>query len=416
MAVLSAPSSEMTASDSAAQLAWGLEFIVAVVCGAIVANLYFAQPIIGEIGLALGLPPARAGLIVTLAQLGYCCGLLLLVPLGDILENRRLALSVLAVGFIAAVTMAVTKSHIVFLLASIGLGIGSVSVQILLPYAAALADPQRQGVVVGRVMAGILTGIMLSRPVSALIAGAFGWRSVFGLAAVVCVLAGVSIWRRMPLLNPDNMTSYAGILRSLFSAAITNRLLQRRAAYQFLMFYSYTLLWTALPLLLFGPTYGMNHLQVSLIALAGASGAAMSPVAGKIADRGLIIPGTTVALAAGVVAWVIVAVGASGGAIGIIVLTIGAIVLDGAVPVSLVMSQRELFSAHPDQRARLNGLFMAVFFVGGALGASIGVWAFETQGWVGVTVAGAAGPAAALALHLISTARRPSSILGGSSK
>ncbi len=405
----------MTASGSAARIAGCLEFVVAVVCGAIVANLYFAQPVVGEIGAALGLSPERAGLIITLTQLGYCCGLLLLAPLGDILENRRLALSVLAVGFIAAVIMAVTKSHIVFLLASVGLGIGSVSVQILLPYAAALADPQRQGVVVGRLMAGILTGIMLSRPVSALIAGAFGWRSVFGLAAVVCVLAGVTIWRRMPLRNPDNWTSYAGILRSLL-AAITNRLLQRRAAYQFLMFYSYTLLWTALPLLLFGPTYGMNHLQVSLIALAGASGAAMSPVAGKIADRGLIIPGTTVALAAGVVAWVIVAFGASGGAIGVIGLTLGAIVLDGAVPVSLVMSQRELFAAHPEQRARLNGLFMAVFFVGGALGASIGVWAFETQGWLGVTVAGAAGPAAALTLHLISTARRSTTIVGGTSK
>ncbi|NTD86781.1 MFS transporter [Agrobacterium tumefaciens] len=406
----------MTPSGSVAPIAGSIEFIVAVVCGAIVANLYFARPVVGEIGAALGLSPQRAGLIVTLTQLGYCCGLLLLVPLGDILENRRLALSVLAVGFIAAVTMTVTKSHIVFLLAAIGLGIGSVSVQILLPYAAALADPHRQGVVVGRVMAGILTGIMLSRPVSALIAGAFGWRSVFGLAAAVCILAAFLIWKRMPPREPDNKTSYTGILRSLLSAATSNRLLQRRAAFQFLMFYSYTLFWTALPLLLFGPAYGMNHLQVSLIALAGASGAAMSPVAGTIADRGLIIPGTTIAFTAGLIAWGIVAFGASGGLIGVTVLTLGAIVLDGAVPVSLVMSQRELFSAYPEQRSRLNGLFMAMFFVGGAVGASVGVWVFESRGWVGVVVAGAAGPALALALHLISTARRPSTTIGGSTK
>ncbi|MBB4116457.1 putative MFS family arabinose efflux permease [Rhizobium sp. BK226] len=413
---MAAPSSEMTVSGSAARIPAGIEFIVAVVCGAIVATLYFAQPVVGEIGAALGLSPERAGLIVTLTQVGYCCGLLLLVPLGDILENRRLALSVLAVGFIAAVIMAVTKSHIVFLLASIGLGIGSVSVQILLPYAAALADPQRQGVVVGRVMAGILTGIMLSRPVSALIAGTFGWRSVFGLAAAVCVLAALFIWHRMPPRKPDNRTRYAGILQSLLSAATSNRLLQRRAAFQFLMFYSYTLFWTALPLLLFGPAFGMNHLQVSLIALAGASGAAMSPVAGKIADRGLIIPGTTIAFTAGLIAWGIVVFGTFGGAVGVTALTLGAIVLDGAVPVSLVMSQRELFSAHPEERSRLNGLFMAMFFVGGAIGASVGVWAFESQGWLGVVVAGSAGPAAALALHLISTARRPRTITGGSSK
>ncbi|NTB87602.1 MFS transporter [Agrobacterium tumefaciens] len=408
--------SDMTASGSAAPIAGGVELIVAVVCGAIVANLYFAQPVIGEISAALELLPERAGLIVTLTQLGYCCGLLLLVPLGDILENRRLSLSVLAVGFIAAVTMAITKSHFVFLLASIGLGIGSVSVQILLPYAAALADPQRQGVVVGRVMAGILTGIMLSRPVSALIAGAFGWRSVFWLASTVCILAALLIWRRMPPRKPDNRTRYVHILRSLLSAARCNRLLQRRAAYQFLMFYSYTLFWTALPLLLFGPVYGMNHLEISLIALAGASGAAMSPVAGKIADRGQIIPGTTIAFTAGLFAWSIMVFGGSGGALGVTVLTLGAIVLDGAVPVSLVMSQRELFSAYPEQRARLNGLFMATFFVGGALGASVGVWAFQSYSWVGVVVAGAAGPALALALHLIFTAGGPSITIGGISK
>ncbi|NTC18598.1 MFS transporter [Agrobacterium tumefaciens] len=182
------------------------------------------------------------------------------------------------------------------------------------------------------------------------------------------------------------------------------------------MFYSYTLFWTALPLLLFGPVYGMNHLEISLIALAGASGAAMSPVAGKIADRGLIIPGTTIAFTAGLFAWSIMVFGGSGGALGITVLTLGAIVLDGAVPVSLVMSQRELFSAYPEQRARLNGLFMATFFVGGALGASVGVWAFQSYSWVGVVVAGAAGPALALALHLIFTAGGPSITIGGISK
>ena len=406
----------MTDTASAARLSGGLEFIVAVVCGAIVANLYFAQPVVGEIGAALGLAPEQAGLIVTLTQLGYCVGLLFLVPLGDLLENRRLALSVLAIGFCAALTMAFTTSPALFLIASFGLGVGSVSVQILLPYAASLADPRRQGVVVGRVMAGILTGIMLSRPVSGLIAGPLGWRAVFGLAAAVCVVAAAAIWRGMPPRQPKNAVTYIGILGSLLSAAQRNRLLQRRAAYQFLMFYSYTLFWTALPLLLFGPAYGMNHLQVSLIALAGASGAAMSPVAGKIADRGLIIPGTTIALAVGVLSWAIAAVGIAGGAAGVVALVVGALVLDGAVPISLVMSQRELFATHPEQRSRLNGLFMAAFFVGGAIGASVGVWAFETWGWFGVVIAGAIGPALALTLHLISTAKGPSVSSGGPTK
>lgn len=411
MVVQSAPSSDLATSNN--WLPASIALTIAVVCGAIVANLYFAQPIVGEIAGTLKLPPERAGIIVTLTQLGYCAGLLLLVPLGDVLENRRLALAVLVVGFIASVTMAVTSSPALFLLACFGIGIGSVSVQILLPYAAALSDPKRQGAVVGQVMSGVLTGIMLSRPVSSLIAGPFGWRAIFLLSALTCLAAAAIIVVRMRPRQPAGGLRYGQMLKSMGQLALHNRLLQRRAIFQFLMFYSFTLFWTALPLHLTRAPYGFDHLQIGLIALAGAAGAVMSPVAGRIADRGAVVLGTTLALAAGVAAWAILIWGTTGGVLGVIALVVGALVLDGAVPVSLVMSQRELFAAHPSERARLNGLFMAAFFVGGALGASVGVWSFETFNWPGTVIAGAAGPVLALALHLTLTARSaPSSSEG----
>ena len=404
----------MDARQSGARIPGGLDLVVAVACGAIVANLYFAQPIVGDIAAALGLRPEQAGIIVTLAQLGYCAGLLFVVPLGDVVENRRLALAVLGIGVAASLTMMLTTNPTLFLIATLGLGIGSVSVQILLPFAAALADPMRQGIVVGRVMAGILTGIMLSRPVSSFVAEPFGWRAVFGLAAATSTVAAFLIWRLMPSRRPAVPMSYGNILRSLKTEAVRNRLLQRRAAYQFLMFYSYTVLWTALPLLLARAPYGLDHLQIGLVALAAAAGAVMSPVAGKMADRGLTGPGTSVALCAGVLAWAIALLGASGGSAGLSALLLGALLLDGAVPVALVLSQRELFAAHPDKRARLNGLFMAAFFVGGAIGASVGPWTLERFGWLGVTIVGMLGPLIALLFHLTTSARRaPTKASGG---
>ncbi|MCF6119888.1 MFS transporter [Mesorhizobium muleiense] len=395
------PSSDVNVSIANDRLPAGFEFAVACVCGAIVANLYFAQPIVGEIAGTLGLAPERAGIIVTLAQLGYCLGLLLLVPLADALENRRLALAVLVVGFAASITMALTTSPTLFLIACFGIGVGSVSVQILLPYAAALSDPKRQGLMVGRVMSGILTGIMLSRPVSSLITGPLGWRSVFFASAAICLGAAGLILARMPARQPESKLRYGAMLKSMGSLALSNQRLQRRAAYQFLMFYSYTLFWTALPLLLSRPPYSLDQVQIALVALAGAAGAIMSPLAGRVADRGAITLGTTVSLSAGVLSWIVAGWGGSGGVVGLVALLVGALLLDGAVPVSLVMSQRELFSAHPNERARLNGLFMAAFFVGGAAGASVGVWAIESFGWLGAVIAGASGPLLALTLHLI---------------
>ncbi|WP_287214247.1 MFS transporter [Mesorhizobium sp.] len=394
------PSSDVNVSVPNDRLPAGFEFAVACVCGAIVANLYFAQPIVGEIGGTLGFAPEGAGIIVTLAQLGYCLGLLLLLPLADALENRRLALAVLVVGFAASITMALTTSPTLFLIACFCIGVGSVSVQILLPYAAALSDPKRQGLMVGRVMAGILTGIMLSRPLSSLITGLLGWRSVFFVSAAICLGAAVLILARMPARQPESKLGYGAMLKSMASLAWENRLLQRRAAYQFLMFYSYTLFWTALPLLLSRPPYSLDQVQIALVALAGAAGAIMSPLAGRVADRGAITLGTTLSLSAGVLSWIVAGWGGSGGVVGLAALLVGALLLDGAVPVSLVMSQRGLFSAHPNERARLNGLFMAAFFIGGATGASVGVRAIESFGWHGAMIAGASGPLLALTLHL----------------
>lgn len=392
----------MGGGSPAAPASGKLELTLAFACGATVANLYVAQPLLGDIAASLGLPLKSVGLVITLAQLGYGVGLLFIVPLGDLVENRWLSVNVLSVAAFAASVMALTTKAMIFLVAAFFLGLGLVTVQILLPYAASLADPMRQGAVVGRIMAGILAGIMLSRPFSGFLADLFGWRIVFAISAFLCIAVIAFLLHSMPPRLPPRGQRYSAVLKLLWDACRHDTLLQRRAAYQFLMFYSYTLFWTVLPLLLAREPYLLGHWQIGAVALAGAAGVVLSPVAGHIADRGLVRAGTIAALAAGTASWGLGAFSPEGGLTGLIFVILAALVLDGAVPVSLVLSQRELFAANPQRRATYNGLFMAIFFAGGALGASIGVWTFETFGWIGSTVAGAAGPAMALAFAVTS--------------
>lgn len=155
-----------------------LTFLLAGACGLIAANVYYAQPLIGMISSDLGLSPQAAGLIITLTQLGYAAGLVLIVPLADLIENRRLAVGMIGVGVIALTGAAMATHAQTFLIASLFIGFGSVSVQILVPYAAHLAPEAVRGRTVGNVMSGLMLGIMLARPVASLMADVLAARRV----------------------------------------------------------------------------------------------------------------------------------------------------------------------------------------------------------------------------------------------
>ena len=157
--------------------------LFATACGLIVANLYYGQPLVGPIAADLGLSPAAAGLLVTLTQIGYGLGLLFIVPLGDILENRRLVLTLILSCALALGAAAMVRSAPVFLAAAAAIGFTSVTVQILVPWSAHLATEANRGRVVGNVMSGLLMGIMLARPVASFIASLWGWHAIYGLSA-----------------------------------------------------------------------------------------------------------------------------------------------------------------------------------------------------------------------------------------
>jgi predicted MFS family arabinose efflux permease len=382
--------------------AW-LVLLMAAACGILVANLYYAQPLIGPISQSLGMSPGAAGLIVTLAQAGYGLGLLLLVPLGDLLENRRLVVSVVAACAVALAGAALSTTAMPFLLSALAIGVCTVAAQILVPFAAHLSPEQIRGRVVGQVMSGLLLGIMLARPLSSFIASVSGWHTVFVLSAVVTAVLAVALWRLLPQRVPAHAgVSYGGLLSSMAQLWRTQPVLRRRALCHAGMFAAFSLFWTAVPLHL-ADRFGMTQRGIALFALAGVAGALVAPLAGRLADAGQARPALArnvmrLALGMGAVAFPVSLLGSGVVAIGALLL--GAILLDAAVTLNLILSQRAVYALGDAIRSRLNGLFMAVFFTGGALGSALGGWAMARGGWELTAWVGFALPAAALAYAL----------------
>ncbi|MCM3762462.1 MFS transporter [Alkalihalobacillus oceani] len=371
-------------------------FIIATACGLIVANIYYSQPLVGPISASLGLSSEAAGLIVTLTQIGYGIGLLLLVPLGDMIENRKLVAGLLFFTTIALAVAGVVKSAIPFLAVSLFIGIGSVAAQMLMPYAAHLSPEATRGRNVGNVMSGLLLGIMLARPVSSMMAEYLGWRSVYYFSAAAILVLAVILIRTLPVRKPVTTTKYPQLLSSMFYLLKTTPVLRRRAMYHACLFGTFSLFWTTVPLLLTGPVFSFSHQGVALYALLGVSGALAAPIAGRLADRGWIRPATGVALALVIISLILPLVIQGGSMFALITLVATAILLDMGVSANLVLGQRAIFSLSGEIRSRLNGIFMAIFFAGGALGSAVGGWAYARGGWETALLIGLTLPVIAL--------------------
>ncbi|KQV28260.1 MFS transporter [Rhizobium sp. Root1203] len=400
---LSAATQETVAPPSISPL---MTFFFAAACGLVAANLYYGQPLAGPISASLGFSPTATGLIVTLTQIGYGLGLLLIVPLGDLLENRKLVLTLISTSAVALVGAALSSTPTMFLIASLCIGLSSVAVQVLVPFAANMAPDATRGRVVGNVMSGLLCGIMLARPFASFLAEATSWHTVYFVTAAIMVLLVVILRANLPVRVPHTKLSYRELLASMAHLALHSRVLQRRALYQAGMFAAFSLFWTTTPLLLAGQEFGLTQNGIALFALAGAAGAIASPIAGRLADRGLTRIASALAMLLGMAAFLIGHFAADGSITALLLLTAAAILLDFGVTTNLVVGQRAIYAISAEHRSRLNGLYMATFFAGGAFGSAIGGWAFATGGWAMTAWIGLCFPACAFLLFLTEGRRR----------
>jgi len=375
--------------------------LLAVAAGLIVANLYYAQTLVGPIAQATGLSAQAAGLVVTLTQIGYTVGLLFIVPLGDVVENRRLIVGALALTAAALMTAAFSTTGWVFLAAALVIGLGSVAAQVLVPFAAHLSHEATRGHVVGKVVSGLLLGIMLARPVASLVADATNWHVVFGGASVLVMLLALLLRSKLPQRVPSSPLPYSRLIASLWTLFASTPLLRRRAAYQAGLFGSFSLFWTVTPMMLSGPVFHLSQTGIAIFALVGMAGAVASPVAGRLADAGHTIPATGAALGLGVVGFALPLLIPGSRELALGVLVLASIILDMGVAANLVIGQRAIFGMAAEVRSRLNGLYLAFFFLGGAAGSALGGYVFATYGWHAALLTGMAFPGLALAYWLV---------------
>ena len=383
-----------------------LTLTFAVACGAVVANIYLAQPLVGLISPELGMDARLSGLIVTLTQLGYGAGLLLLGALADLVENRRLIVLALLGTAAGLVGVAVSDSAPTFLAASFVVGFCAVATQILVPFASHLAPERTRGRAIGNVMAGLLAGIMLARPFSSFVAAGLGWRAVFWIAAAVMLVLAAVLRRALPRRQPEAGMRYGAILASTVRLMATTPVLRRRTAYQALMFAAFNLFWTAAPLLL-AQRFGLTQRGIALFALAGAGGALAAPLAGRLADRGGTWMATGVALGSVTLSFLLAGWAAAAGAL--VALAAVAVLLDAAAQVNQVVGQRVILGLPAHARGRVNGIYMTFVFLGGAAGSAMASLSFVHGGWRLTCVCGAV--LGLLALALFATERRPSKSL-----
>ena len=364
----------------------GLTLLMAAACGLMVANLYYAQTLIDGIGPDIGLSPWIAGAIVTLTQLGYGIGLALLVPLSDLVENKRLTLAATGGAILGSLGIALANGPELFLAASLLTGICSVGAQVLVPLAAHLSSEHRQGRTIGLVMSGLLTGIMLARPFASFVAELAGWRAVFFISAGILAATGAALWLWLPQRRPRPGLHYAAILASLVALLRAHPQLRLRAFYQALLFLAFNLFWTAAPLVLIH-RFGLGHGGVALFALAGAGGALAAPIAGHLADKGKARLTTLFALALLCLSFVaadwVVALGS------VLAFAVTAVLIDAAVQLNQISGQRIIFGLDPHARGRINAIYMTIVFVIGALGSLVGTASYEAGGWALAALIGA---------------------------
>jgi predicted MFS family arabinose efflux permease len=365
-----------------------ITIVLAFACGASVANLYYAQPLLSLIGHSFGVGRGTATIVVTATQIGYALGLALLLPLGDLLENRRLASRTLLLTAIALAIAAFAPGFDVFLVVSVLIGVTSVVAQILVPLMANLAPPHARGKYVGQVTSGLLLGIMLARSIASFAAAAWGWRSIYEISAVLMVLTSLTLIKVLPARRPEHTARYGSLLASTVSLARTEPVLRRRALTQACLFGSFTAYWTAVAYELIDHHH-LTQNGVAVFALVGAAGAATAPIAGRLGDAGHSRGARIVALVLATAAMVLAGLGASS----LILLALAGVLLDFAVQSHQVLSLRDIYALRGDARARINSVYMTSIFVGGAITSAITGALFDAWGWTGVTIFAAILPA-----------------------
>lgn len=386
---------------NAPRLSQRLVLLLAVACGLSVANLYYVQPVLADIGREFAVSVNQVGVLATLSQLGYALGLLLIIPLGDRYNRRALIVAMLVAVTVALIAMALAPTLVLLSIASFIVGVTTVVPQLIVPLAASLARPQERGRVVGTVMSGLLIGILLARTVSGVLAAHLGWRAMYWIAAGLMVLLALVLRFLLPPDRPQSDMSYTQLLRSLWSLVKSEPVLRETSVYGALGFAAFSAFWATLSFRLQTPPFHYGSEVAGLFGLVGVVGALAASFIGRLADK--VNPRKTI----GIGLLILLA------SFGIFWLTgqylwgliIGVILLDLGAQANQISNQARVYSLNPAARSRLNTIYMVSYFIGGSFGSFLGTYGWGFAGWFGVCGVGLLLLSLALAVYVLNSRR-----------
>ncbi len=358
----------------------GLVIMLAGATGATVANMYYAQPLLHTLGRAFNVSTGTSGLLVTISQIGYVLGLAFLVPLGDLLERRALITNSMLCLAVAQAVACVAPGLAVFAGALLVVGVGTFVAQVIVPMSSHLAAEHERGKVVGTVMSGLLLGVLASRTLSGLVAEAFGWRAVFGFAAVLMLALALVLRRSLPKVQPTSSLPYGAALRSIVTLVREQPVLRQRMLLGACSMGCFSVLWTSLAFLLsgvHGSHYHYSNAVIGLFGLAGIAGAGAAQLAGRLADRGRGLIVTTGTLTVLLASWGVLYLGRSS----VIVLILGIMALDFGVQGTQISNQAAIYQLSPDARSRITTPYMVAYFLGGTGLSAVTGALYAADGW-----------------------------------
>jgi predicted MFS family arabinose efflux permease len=353
--------------------------LMSIAIGVIVANLYYLQPLLHQLTKDFRVSESKATLLLVLIQAGYAAGLAFVVPLGDLIPRRRLAVLIFVLASVVVFAGAAAHSFVLFAAITFFIGLASCGGQVILPLGADMANPAQRGRVIGRLMTGLLMGLLLSRSVSGIIAQAAGWRTVYVAAGVALALMAIMLFRVLPNEPVRAPVPYHRLLAGTLGMFVTLPMLRRRSLYGLLIFAAFSALWTTLAFHLSAAPFHYDNLVIGLFGLFGAAGVLAANVAGRNADKQRSHLTTIAGGALILLSFVVLYFGRNV----VVLLALGIIMLDAGMQGLQITNQSIIYSLAPDARSRINSAYMVCGFIGAALGSLAAGQCYAHAGWRG---------------------------------
>ncbi|OCX54657.1 MFS transporter permease [Mucilaginibacter sp. PPCGB 2223] len=373
-------------------------WVMTIATGLVVANLYYNQPLLGQISVTFHIGEDKAQLVSMLTQMGYATGMLLIVPMADMKRRKKLMMVDFIFIVMALLLAAFSPTINILMAASFLIGASSTIPQMLVPMTAHLARPHERGKKVGVVMSGLLIGILLSRTVSGFIGFHFGWRGMFLIAAGLMLVIWLLLFLMLPEIEPQYEGNYGALMRSLLTLIKEEPKLRLAAVRGALCFACFGAFWTTLTFLLKQPQFGGSSQMAGMFGLVGVFGALGASVMGRVSDK--MNPHHVITLAISLVVLSFIIFGLSSHSL--VGLVIGVILLDMGVQSTHISNQIMIFALRPEARNRLNTVYMVSYFLGGAFGTYIASLLWNDYQWTGVCIMGGSFSALALLIHVFS--------------